>query len=59
LDVRLVQLALSKPQFSFKVIADGVLGRYTSDAINAFQNREDLPNKNGVVDSVVFAALGL
>jgi len=58
LDVRLAQLALSNPANNFQIVADGTFGRFTRDAVLAFQNRASL-TANGIVDDAVFGALGL
>lgn len=58
LDVRLVQVALSKPGNDLAVKADGIFGRLSGFAVKAWQAKAGL-QKTGVVDQAVFSALGI
>jgi chitosanase len=58
LDVRLVQVALSKPGNDLPVKADGIFGRLSGIAVKTWQEKTGL-QKTGVVDQAVFAALEL
>ncbi len=56
LDVRMVQLALSKPDNGFAVGADGFYGRHSARAVAAFRRRNGM-DEDHVVDEVVFDRL--
>ncbi len=58
LDVRLVQLALSRPGNGLAVSADGLYGRRSEDAVRTFQARNGLA-ATGAVDDPTFGALQL
>jgi chitosanase len=58
LDVRRVQLALSKPEHGFTVNADGIYGRLSSGIVKSFQQKNGLA-RSGDVTPKVFATLGL
>jgi hypothetical protein len=58
LDVRLAQLALSRPGVGFDVAADGKFGKMSKQIVSDFQTSRGLP-ATGKVDVATFAALGL
>jgi len=58
LDVRLVQLALTRPENGLDAVADGIFGRGTSAAVKRFQGNAGL-RESGIVDRTVFQALHL
>jgi chitosanase len=58
LDVRLVQVALSRPANGLAVGADGLYGRRSEDAVRTFQAQNGLA-ATGAVDNPTFDALQL
>jgi chitosanase len=57
-DVRLVQVLLTGPRFSERLVADAVFGQATAVAVQRLQTRLALP-VTGRVDGPVFDALGI